>query len=1492
MLGATSYQVDGECEIKSLWNYNIINMKKHILKVWMILAISFLAMDVAGQVYTPSFGATGVSPSPVLEISFNELDVLSFGVDKSFSLLKSEGGSYTSVISLTTGKPAAFPWESPIPTDPRLSIVGENLIINFSGEVLEAGTTYVLFGESGALLVNGNPFVDLAVWPPVWSFTTELAVIEPNPTVFTPSQGANSAPIDQAISLQFDIDIQAGTGSLEIWEVGGVAPWHAYDQSDFGTELSIVGNNTLSISLPQNLEEGTSYYVLIDQGFVESTESVAFDGFNTSSDWSFTTEYLPFGSPTLSPINGATGVLRNSILDVTFDKDIELSGAGSIGIWANGSREKLLDAISSEVSIVTNNTLRIDLSGSPLSGYAALYDVRISSGFVKRAGINIDFAGFAAGEWSFTTEAEPFELITKSPVDGALDVPLTQSLVATFNQNIQLAAEASISVYAYDGDVLFETLTAGAGLSVSGMELTIDPTAYFAEGTRYYVIIPSGAIETTTGTPFSGVTLKDDWDFTTVTLPPSVIAYDPDGLTAVAVDKVLNLTFDRPVKLSENTLQTIRIARNSDASTFYTYYINGVDTDVLLSVSGNVLTIIPPVNYESNTDYYVEISDGAILSLDDKSFPGISGSATWTFTTVVAAAPPVVDTGGYSPVTGSIEISRNPVLELTFNENIVKGSFGYLRIFTSEDDEEIFLIPRSQAIVADNKLSVPLTNITLQYGKQYYIGIDAGYVKSSTSGVYYGGISGSTEWYFTTETAPPFWADTYPSVTGQNAIKFDLNALADVTGRVYGVVTGTPSVPSVAQIVAGQNSSSEPARIHVNELVGSIVTPETVEFLFNSGTPLGANYYLHTVFESGGKYSSIETITIDRIVPELNQEESLPSVGDTNVEISENVVIVFNEPVFGFNESGTIPLDISYFSFQYDDNGTPTNVGFTLSVITTSEVTTVILQPDAILLENKEYTITIAPVSDANGNITNQIVRTFETDKENIWIGGGTDMGEWSQSANWSSGDYVPNKTMVIPYLGSGNYPLLREESEYTVFNLTIEPGALLTHQVGSLKVNGVFNLQSSSDFNASYIGGGFLDVTDGVVQIDQVIPNPSGSYLISSPVSGATQSNIGTTGPVMYYDNPTDTWSPLNSEEVMTGGYGYVTWSNSNIRFSGDINIGEFNVPLVRNNGQGYGWNYAGNPYTASIDWDLLDIDNLTLEDAFWIWDTSNNRYGVYNYESGIHINISSSIIPSNHGFLVKVKNDVFSASLPFSPSAIVPNTSSYIKSGRVKNEYEHVKIAGVNGAFRDEVAILFVETANEGVDKFDSEKLFSGKNELLQLFTLVGTMKSAINGLPFSNNKEISLGYSVGSPGNYSIEMVTNRLEGKQVFLIDKELNRMEDITHGGTYNFAVAQKGQNVNRFSLKFVDHVSTRDFGNSSQDDFQYYVDNKNVFVMVQEAWIGFSYRLLDINGRIINSQKLNGSGFVNLGEYSTGIYIIEITNKNQESIKIEKIAVY
>src|SRR5690554_5418552 len=316
-----------------------------------------------------------------------------------------------------------------------------------------------------------------------WSFTTEAAPFTLD--LQEPEDGASNIALDASLVATFNQNIKLGTS----------AAVHIYDYKSellvetITTGLSVSGSE-LTIDPTTDLAEGTHYYVVIPAGAVETTSGEPFAGLSDKDAWDFTTGYLPLENPVLSPAHKDDGVLKDAVFSLQFDKDIVL-GAGTIGIYNGSTQEKLFDASSTAVSIVNNNTLQIDLSNNPLPKYETVYDVRIASTLIKRVGSDVYFVGFDAGEWSFTTEAAPFTPDLQEPEDGASNVALDASLVATFNQNIQLGSGAEVHIYDYQSESLVETIT--TGLSVSDSELTINPTSDLAEGTHYYVVIPAGA---------------------------------------------------------------------------------------------------------------------------------------------------------------------------------------------------------------------------------------------------------------------------------------------------------------------------------------------------------------------------------------------------------------------------------------------------------------------------------------------------------------------------------------------------------------------------------------------------------------------------------------------------------------------------------------------------------------------------------------------------------------------------------------------------------------------------------------------------------------------------------------------------------------------------------------------------------------------------------------------------------------------------------------
>ncbi len=113
---------------------------------------------------------------------------------------------------------------------------------------------------------------------------------------------------------------------------------------------------------------------------------------------------------------------------------------------------------------------------------------------------------------------------------------------------------------------------------------------------------------------------------------------------------------------------SITIKRSSD---------NGVVANIdvttgAVTVNGGVVTITPPAAFAFSTQYYVEISNGAIKDLADNAFEGISGSATWSFQTAAVAA------------TGNIPVD-NPSFEADENtDSTGRFSFGERQDFGGE----------------------------------------------------------------------------------------------------------------------------------------------------------------------------------------------------------------------------------------------------------------------------------------------------------------------------------------------------------------------------------------------------------------------------------------------------------------------------------------------------------------------------------------------------------------------------------------------------------------------------------------------------------------------------------------------------------------------------------------------------------------------------------------------------------------------------------------
>lgn len=253
---------------------------------------------------------------------------------------------------------------------------------------------------------------------------------------------------------------------------------------------------------------------------------------------------------TLNPADNATGVSATANLVATFDENVAF-GTGNITLF--DSDNDTIEAFDVATEQGTGNG-QVSISGAVLTINPTAAMEGNKGHYVQIAATAIDdiagnsFAGIAnTTTWSFTTSDVAAPTISSlDPADNSTDHPIADSLVATFNENIAFGDTVSISLF-LTNDTLVEAwdeTDIGAGISISGAALTINPTSNLSNATGYYVQITSGSIEDASGNPFTGITDETTWSFTTASGAVAITqASSATGSGAVSAADLTTYTF-------------------------------------------------------------------------------------------------------------------------------------------------------------------------------------------------------------------------------------------------------------------------------------------------------------------------------------------------------------------------------------------------------------------------------------------------------------------------------------------------------------------------------------------------------------------------------------------------------------------------------------------------------------------------------------------------------------------------------------------------------------------------------------------------------------------------------------------------------------------------------------------------------------------------------------------------------------------------------------
>ncbi len=457
--------------------------------------------------------------------------------------------------------------------------------------------------------------------------------------------------------------------------------------------------------------------------------------------------------------------------------------------------------------------------------------------------------------------------------------------------------------------------------------MTINPLD-FASAATVSVTILSGAFTDEANNPFDGTTGAsgaNPWSFTTIAPAdkqvPTASLTPNNGATNVAITQTLSLTFSEAVKKGSGSITV------SYGSTNTSIPISSVN----LSTDNKTASFdpAPTGDLPNGATVSVTVPNTAFTDLANNAFVGTTGSSgasPWSFTTVAAADTQAPTVTTLRPGNGDQRVPIDADLILTFNEEIKKGT-GSIRIDYSNGGSQIIdVVNGSVALSADKKTATINPPNNFPYRATIDVTVPLGAFEDVAGNKFLGINSGpgSQNWKFS--------AQEEPDVTAPTATLSPNNGKPDAAITDNLVLTfNEPINKGTGSILVNQSSGkSQTIDVATSGLVTLsadrlVVTINPTDFDYSVTISVtipntafrdeANNPFAGTTGASGTNPWSFTTVAAaDTQAPGLATRT--PMHNATNVAISENLVLVFDEVVQAGSGNisitdGTTPQSIS-----------------------------------------------------------------------------------------------------------------------------------------------------------------------------------------------------------------------------------------------------------------------------------------------------------------------------------------------------------------------------------------------------------------------------------------------------------------------------------------------------------------------------------------------------------------------------------------------------
>jgi|GEM_PF-522117 len=515
-------------------------------------------------------------------------------------------------------------------------------------------TTYTITikgGSAGVKDVAGNSLVsDYS-----WSFTSVADLVPPVITSVLPVNGASAVLPNAALYAQVGEALDAATVSNNTVELRDAA--NALVTAVISYDAA---NKRIVITPAVALTYSTNYTVLVKSG-TGGIKDLAGNGLASDYSWSFTTMAEPDVTPpavnTVTPANGATGVLRNILPSIVFSEPIDQASLqNAITLTAPGNTPV-------SFTLTYNNATRTaTLTPVSLLEYNTAYAIVVKSG---TSGVK-DLAGNALAidySWNFTTLADVVAPAVTStvPADGASNVSVATAIRISFSEPLN-AATVSGSTVSLRG-LLGLPVTATISYDAAQQTIVVTPASNLSYLIGYSVVVNTGVKDLADNALGSNYTLNFTTESFLDLTPPQVTSVSPaNGATAISANTTIQVSFNEDMQPA--SISTTSIELRDNAATL-------IPATVSYNATTRTATLIPSAHLGYLAVYNVKVKSGSSGVKDDAG-NALSADYNSSFTTEADMVAPTVTQA--IPAPGTTGVSVGTSVNATFNEGMSPAS--------------------------------------------------------------------------------------------------------------------------------------------------------------------------------------------------------------------------------------------------------------------------------------------------------------------------------------------------------------------------------------------------------------------------------------------------------------------------------------------------------------------------------------------------------------------------------------------------------------------------------------------------------------------------------------------------------------------------------------------------------------------------------------------------------------------------------------------------